>query len=970
MEESIGKWRLISPFFIILLLHCIAILLFTRGFLLTRTELSTFSACSDITNSPCYNPNFNLTEDQNQNDSRVCWTKPAVDRVVIIVLDALRFDFLASSSLFEGEKKPWMDKLQVLQNLASDEKSSAKIFKALADPPTTSLQRLKGLTTGGLPTFVDVGNSFGAPAIIEDNLIHQLVQNGKRVLMMGDDTWVQLFPDQFGKSYPYPSFNVKDLHTVDDGCVHHLIPSLYEEDWDVLIAHFLGVDHAGHIFGVDSTPMIEKLEQYNGILEKVIEALKNQSGPGGLHENTFFIVMGDHGQTLNGDHGGGTAEEVETSLFAMSLKNPPASIPSALDTASCVLDSNGKKVCASTIQQLDFAATVTALLGVPFPYGSIGRVNPELYGLSSGTWNGPVLSASDHKQWSDLEKWMQNYANVLCINSWQVKRYIDAYSAASVIGFSLEDLRHVADMYDQAQNNWSRKSGNFSLCGNEIPNESCDASLTVLQGKIDAFSNFLASVAELARSKWTEFDLKMMGVGLGIFVLSLFVHIIAIRRSDKLCQISCPSDGDWHISLRVISAIFLVAIRACSFLSNSYILTEGKVASFLLGTTGILNLRSSIVKKETSIEAVAFLLLNFFLRFTTEVGLSKQEGLSAFMNLYPLRMLAIDHGHPVLTFVSDIVPMLVLILLSYLLLKSTADNHCRVVLKYVFNTGAILSYMLIALHWALESNMLTLPLVLKHVDRDYLPRLIYAIGLGLLALSALTNFFKEEMSNYTESVLTKTISMLSACSSTVILLLGRQGPFIALACIIGGWCITRLGLLEVKTKHGIVGVFTADPLPVTQWSLFAVCLFFSTGHWCAFDGLRYGAAFIGFDEFNLIRQAILLTIDTFGVSLILPILGLPLLVVLQYPYSQGSGGTQGRGIFFVKLSQVFLMYGFITATTTMVTIICVTLQRRHLMVWGLFAPKFVFDVVGLLLTDFIICLTSLYHFCRVEDGTK
>lgn len=87
MMEAIGKWRLISPFFIILILHCIAILLFTRGFLLTRTELSTFSTCSDISNSPCNNPNLN---DQNQNDSRVCWTKPAVDRVVIIVLDALR----------------------------------------------------------------------------------------------------------------------------------------------------------------------------------------------------------------------------------------------------------------------------------------------------------------------------------------------------------------------------------------------------------------------------------------------------------------------------------------------------------------------------------------------------------------------------------------------------------------------------------------------------------------------------------------------------------------------------------------------------------------------------------------------------------------------------------------------------------------------------------------------------------------
>lgn len=122
------------------------------------------------------------------------------------------------------------------------------------------MENIQGLTTGGLPTFIDVGNSFGAPAIVEDNLMHQvlfssifihthtcqqrkktvpsliiflpyfsisvlsicsffnlekqLVKNGKRVLMMGDDTWMQLFPDHFNISYPYPSFNVKDLDTV------------------------------------------------------------------------------------------------------------------------------------------------------------------------------------------------------------------------------------------------------------------------------------------------------------------------------------------------------------------------------------------------------------------------------------------------------------------------------------------------------------------------------------------------------------------------------------------------------------------------------------------------------------------------------------------------------------------------------------------------------------------------------------
>jgi predicted AlkP superfamily pyrophosphatase or phosphodiesterase len=36
-------------------------------------------------------------------------------------------------------------------------------------------------------------------------------------VMMGDDTWMQLAQHAFAEAYPYPSFNVHDLHTVDNG---------------------------------------------------------------------------------------------------------------------------------------------------------------------------------------------------------------------------------------------------------------------------------------------------------------------------------------------------------------------------------------------------------------------------------------------------------------------------------------------------------------------------------------------------------------------------------------------------------------------------------------------------------------------------------------------------------------------------------------------------------------------------------
>jgi phosphatidylinositol glycan class O len=96
--------------------------------------------------------------------------------------------------------------------------------------------------------------------------------------------------------------------------------------------------------------------------------LESQSGPGGLHENTLLVVMGDHGQTLNGDHGGGSAEEVcttlmvsvdmlyliniyfpqfylydnilqvETAIFAMSFKEPLSPVPPEFDSYSCQID--------------------------------------------------------------------------------------------------------------------------------------------------------------------------------------------------------------------------------------------------------------------------------------------------------------------------------------------------------------------------------------------------------------------------------------------------------------------------------------------------------------------------------------------------------------------------------------------------------------------------------------------------------
>lgn len=134
---------------------------------------------------------------------------------------------------------------------------------------------------------------------------------------MGDDTWMQLAQGSFAEAYPFPSFNVHDLHTVDDGVwevrppqqlrgcaklaaavavqgtalhthtqptlpacpsslslplvLQHLLPLLERpHSWDVLIAHYLGVDHAGHTHGVNSRQMVEKLAQMDDQVSTVL----------------------------------------------------------------------------------------------------------------------------------------------------------------------------------------------------------------------------------------------------------------------------------------------------------------------------------------------------------------------------------------------------------------------------------------------------------------------------------------------------------------------------------------------------------------------------------------------------------------------------------------------------------------------------------------------------------------------------
>ena len=130
----------------------------------------------------------------------------------------------------------------------------------------------------------------GGASIEEDSWVEQLkttpfAKRGldfpSRLGFVGDDTWVDLYPRQFDESFPLPSFNTRDLDTVDDGCLDKL-PSLLKnlrmdgtkpEELELVVSHFLGVDHVGHTYGPHDKHMAEKLEQMDVALSTTLDVL-------------------------------------------------------------------------------------------------------------------------------------------------------------------------------------------------------------------------------------------------------------------------------------------------------------------------------------------------------------------------------------------------------------------------------------------------------------------------------------------------------------------------------------------------------------------------------------------------------------------------------------------------------------------------------------------------------------------------
>ncbi|KAK6354180.1 major facilitator superfamily transporter protein [Orbilia blumenaviensis] len=278
------------------------------------------------------------------------------EKIVFMLVDALRSDFVF------GEPSGF----EYTQSLI---RSGVAIpFTAHATSPTITMPKLKALTTGSIPGFLDLILNFAesdttSTLATQDNWLAQIKQSGKKLIMFGDDTWLKLFPGIFERTDGTVSFFVSDFTEVDNNVTRHVAPELKQPDWDAMILHYLGLDHIGHKTGPRSQHMIPKQHEMDGIVKQVYRAIETEEHL----KNTLFVLVGDHGMNDGGGHGGSSAGETSAALVFMSPK-----LKALESKYSAPAVPKDEFTFYRRIEQSDVAPTLTTLLGLPIPKNNLG----------------------------------------------------------------------------------------------------------------------------------------------------------------------------------------------------------------------------------------------------------------------------------------------------------------------------------------------------------------------------------------------------------------------------------------------------------------------------------------------------------------------------------------------------------------------------------------------------------------------
>lgn len=999
---------------LVVLIELLAIVIFCKGFLLSRTVISLKNDFSYGNSTRPFYEQSSAIEKIRPNSTDVTLaivldemshhlvrnnaageTVPILrgkySKIVIFVLDALRYDFALS---YQGDfgnttisKQLYHDCLPVLSRCNSLYPEYSTLASFIADPPTTSMQRISGIMSGTLPTFLEAAFNFGDNESFQDNLVHQLkAKYPTGVYFMGDDTWVNLFPKQLepstqekdwtkGFSFPDYSLLLFDLNSVDDN-IKRVLSKLFCDTWPsespiegleggnwldrdciarhslerppVIIAHFLGIDHCGHMYGPRSPAMASKLGEVNSVIEDTLNSLEPE---------TLFVAFGDHGMTEEGDHGGETAKELAATIFlysrdplsllgcykkAIAKETVPdkkralivdydrlvaffrsindmkkASLAQySLDTALLEFIPGFK--LDNLFPQLDLTATLSVLLGIAIPFSNVGVISPDLIFVESPLTN------------KDLSFTMrQNLLFLLSaikLNDLQVTRYLLEMWKLGEPGFTTDFLEQYL----------AKSQGLDGALKALLLRSSFD--ITEAFSIAEKYFEHLISSSARFRSSWARFDKE--SIVLAIILLAM-ISLALLFRSPIFMNSSYRHS--------VILVVISVIISACIFLA----LHERNVLNFL-GICIIVCLAYYLFKSQlrtvTLFESLSILLailsgtLFFGNSFIIQEEAKIRYFLSSALLLYSLGSWNIKSAK--LSIVSS---------LLFWLSGITGAPRPEVQLEYLSHRSYpncfYDSFFPICLIFALGVLLLAMKFFLNSgLHKSMWHFCFYGVCQSLIFLKWVFTWYGD----------------VEPTAEFVGIILPLLSKTIFVFCILGLIARPRMWFLSVLMLYGLVqrpfqgyfsflqlylqlpifaSLFTPDPmdkevfhnrgrsssLVITILYLFGMNLFFSSGHQFTISSIHWESAYAVFSDPPQIVCAVFVLFGTFF-GLFAPFL-----------YFSGKNFTILKPGWKQQYQLISIFWLFFLCTAAF-------LFLRHLMFWSVFAPRLLFH--------FVICILS------------
>lgn len=988
-------WWTVGFWIWMLFIHVVGLGYFTSGFLLTRLVLDEKSSCAvPPLEANLSSSSVNILPDwvgKGTVDGG-CWHPKTFERAVVILIDALRYDFtvpVADDALFHNA-------FPFMYETAVESPNNAFLRPFIADPPTATLQRLKGLTTGNLPTFVDLGSNFAGTAIEEDNILMQLRDAGKKIVHLGDDTWDSLFPGYFvgNLSHPYDSFNVYDLHTVDNGVLEHIFPLMGRTgEWDVLIGHFLGVDHAGHRYGPQHPAMNDKLRQMDSFVRQLVNT---------IDDDTLVIVMGDHGMDSKGDHGGESDDEIEAALWMYSKK------PVFGRThASFVVPPATAKT--RPVNQIDLVPTLSLLLGLPIPYNNLGRPIEEAFaGTQGDAWN--MLASAERMAAAGIHRYQSSYFAAR------------GMEPVATPGSTAEYWNKAEASINQDKPNWRQVYMEYAL--------------------------YQTKNLAMCKSLWARFDVTKMLTGLLIMGLGVLVLLVYVSREDDddmavldddeldlaekrlemhrmmegtrsekgeetlqdfhqslvratliggvpgivvgLLQALITRSGNWYhgagygalASLCAVSATLLGAGRLLSnlrpttfwgwlsvvvtvsqsigFASNSFTIWEDSILLFFTSTFGVacaiysLKIESLADRYMAIYHSVIFVILGRLASFSK---LCREEQMPYCESTYYASATSSTSATWQLAIPFAVFLILPSIIKAFLVPTRSYEGLAPAWIGYVFRGGLLLS----AAYWMLDAadnnNWISMP-----ADSQFLKTMSVYVAqcvLGLAFVAGTTAFIWAPPCVNILTAATKAgraqVTVLGYGNANgaryLLLPLNILAATFLLSKPMGGgalglmfWQI--LSLVEILDLNAL----TSSPIGPTVLAMLGNFYFFKTGHQAALSSIQWDAAFIPLFTIRYPWSPIIIALNTFA-GQILAVVCVPLLVLWKTgPKRKGILESVSRSL------GIFVAYYAVEALATMAW---AGHLRRHLMLYRVFSPRFMMGGVVLLVVDLVGILVSL-----------